>query len=229
MKKNIFWAGFQAVLPIITGVIPFGAVMGSVAANAGLSFNQNFLMNIFVFAGAAQLAALELMVSGGAMITVVLTALIVNSRFFLYSAALSPTLEKSRLITKLFCAHMITDQNYAVMTAHQSRLHSNDESVRFYLGASLGMASAWILSVLGGFAFGNFAPKSWSLDFAVPLSFIALLLPTLKDRRHYIVAAISAALSLGLYTMPYRLGLIVTAVIGISIGAFWTLNSRRVG
>ena len=124
-RQSIFWSGFFAMLPIITGVLPFGAVMGVVCADAKLSLTQTGVMNIFVYAGAAQLAAVALMTKHAATTVVILTGLIINLRFLLYSAALSPVVQRSSFLVKLFCAHTLTDQNYAVMSAHQDKLNSN--------------------------------------------------------------------------------------------------------
>src|SRR5436190_118085 len=85
-----FKSGFKSVLPIISGIIPFGAVMGSAFAEAKLSFFQAMLMNISVYAGAAQLATIDLMKMNAAVFVVIATGLIINLRFLLYSVAMSP-------------------------------------------------------------------------------------------------------------------------------------------
>lgn len=207
------------MLPISTGVVPFGAVMGTVAHDAGLNFTQTNVMNIIVFAGAAQLAAVDLMVHNAAAAVVIATGLIINLRFILYSAALSPLVQKSNFLVKFLAAYCITDQNYAVMTANESKFKSNAEALAFYFGASLCMVLAWDLSVVGGFIFGNFAPQAWALEYAVPLSFLALVMPTIKKGRKYIaVAVFSTVMSVLLHNVPYKLGLIFTALLSISFG-----------
>lgn len=217
-----FKQGFKAMVPITTGVIPFGAVMGTVTAEAGISFSHSTLMNLFVFAGAAQLAAVELMTKNAASTVVIATGLIINLRFLLYSAALSPVVQNSSWLTKLFSAYFLTDQSYAIMNAHQSRYQTNAERVTFYLGSCLCMGLAWHLSVMAGYVFGNFAPPSLGLDYAVPLSFIALVLPTFKNRTYVWVALFSAASSILFNGLPSRLGLIVSAVLAITFAAWLT-------
>lgn len=222
---NFFQKGFRAMLPITTGVIPFGAVMGTVAADAKLSFWQSTGMNLFVFAGAAQLAAVELMTKHTAVAVVVATGLIINLRFLLYSAALAPSLQGSRFPVKFLCAYIMTDQSYAIMAANQKQLATNQDAIRFYLGGCFAMFFAWHLSVMGGFVFGNFAPPSWGLDYAVPVSFVALVIPTLKNWKYIAVAAFSAVVSLFLVVLPFKLGLIASAL--LSIGLAMVLSRRR--
>lgn len=215
-----FNMGFRAVLPIISGIIPFGAVMGSAFSEAGLSFWQAILMNTVVYAGAAQLATVNLMTLNAAVLVVVATGLIINLRFLLYSAAMSPYLHDSKPLIKFLCAFSLTDQSYAAMSAHHDKYNTNSEAVNFYLGTAACMMLTWHGSVFAGFIFGNFAPPSWSLDYAVPLSFVALLVPTLKSKKYVAVALFSTVLSLLLNDLPLKTGLIATALLSIGFAAF---------
>lgn len=217
--KN-FIMGFRALLPIISGIIPFGAVMGSAFSEAGLTFWQAILMNTAVYAGAAQLATINLMTLNAAVLVVVGTGLIINLRFLLYSAAMSPYLHESKPLIKFLCAFTLTDQSYAAMSANQDSFKSNSEAVNFYLGTAACMLITWHGSVIAGFIFGNFAPASWSLDYAVPLSFVALLIPTLKNRKYVAVALFSTIASLLLHDLPLKTGLILTAVLSIGFAGY---------
>lgn len=210
------------MIPITAGVIPFGAIVGTVCSEAQFSFLQTMGMNLFVYAGASQLAATELMMKNTTTLIVVLTGLIINLRFLLYSAAMSPFVQKSSLVVKMASSYLLTDQSYATMTAHQEYFKTSSDAVRFYFGGALCMNLVWHASVAGGFAFGNFAPAAWALDFAVPLSFVALVIPTLKSRKYVLVAVFSSIVSVILHTMPYRTGLIITALLSIGLAALIT-------
>ncbi|HEX4923232.1 MAG TPA: AzlC family ABC transporter permease [Bdellovibrionales bacterium] len=220
VRPGIFKKGFQAMLPISTGIIPFGAVMGSISADAKLSLFETISMNVLVFAGTSQLAAIDLMANNAASAVIVMTGLIINLRFLLYSAALSPVVQSTGFWTKLASSYVVTDQTYAVMSAHQDKLKSNAESITFYFGASVCMLIAWHASVVAGHIFGNFAPASLALDYAVPLSFVSLVLPTLKNRLYVVIAAFSSGVSLVLNGLPYRTGLIATALLSVALAAF---------
>lgn len=218
---NFFAFGFRRMLPIVSGVIPFGAVMGAATSTAGLSLTKSVLMNLFVFAGAAQLASLELMTKNATILVVVVTGLIINLRFLLYSAALSPIVQNEKPWTRLLGAYFLTDQSYAVMSAHESHFRNSHEAVQFYFGSCTCMALAWHLSVLAGFLFGNFAPTDWALEFGVPLSFIVLLIPTLKRPSYYAVAVASGAFALVFHTLPYHLGLIASAAVAMGVAVLF--------
>ncbi len=221
-NENYFVSGFTAMGPILTGVIPFGAVMGTVCFEAKLSLPQTFGLDFIVYAGASQLAAVDLMTKNAASVIVILTGLIINLRFLLYSAALSPVVHRSHFFIKLFSAYSLTDQAYAVMSANENKLKTSHDATLFYLGASVCMMLTWHSSVIAGYFFGNFAPASLSLDFAVPLSFAALVIPTIKNRTYLLVAVFSSVLSLALYNLPYKIGLILTALASVALAAFLT-------
>lgn len=83
----------------------------------------------------------------------------------------------------------------------------------------------WQLGTALGIFLGAAIPESWSLDFALPLTFIAMVVPVLKDR-----PAIAAALSAGVvaliaFSLPYKLGLILAALVGIVVGTL--LEGRK--
>lgn len=217
---NHFIMGFRALLPIISGTIPFGLVMGAVFSEAKLSLFQAMLMNVTLYAGASQLATVNLMSLKAATAVVVATGLIINLRFLLYSAAMSPYLRESPGWIRFFCAFTLTDQGYSAMSANQDKFSTNAEAVQFYMGSAVCMFIAWHASVIAGYIFGNFAPASWSLDYAVPLSFAALLIPTLKNQKYVVVALFSSVVSLLLNGLPLKTGLIVTALLSIILAAF---------
>lgn len=217
--------GFLSIIPIISGIIPFGAVMGSAFAEANLSFWQAMLMDTVVYAGAAQLATTDLMKMNAAVFVVIATGLIINLRFLLYSAAMSPYLKDATPLIKFLTAFTLTDQSYAAMSANHDKFSTNTEATNFYLGTAACMVIVWHASVMAGFVFGNFAPAALNLDYAIPLSFLALLIPTLKRKSHWVVALFSAIVSLMFNSFPLKTGLMVTAL--LSIGLAWIIIQKK--
>lgn len=203
------------MLPVIPGIIPFGLIMGTVATGQGLSILETMLMNTVVFAGASQLAIIDLVSVNTPVIVIILAGLTINLRFLLYSAATSEVLSTCRIPTKLLGAYFLTDQSYAVFMAHIDQLKTSESKISFYFGASICMFLFWNSSVLLGCFFGNILPSSLSLEFAVPLSFMALVIPTLKTKKHLFIALLSAFLSVLFFDLPFKLGLILTAACSI--------------
>ena len=207
------------MIPIIPAVLPFGLIMGAIGSTAELSGIELSALNILVFAGASQLVAVDLLMKDVPSSVIIITGLVINLRMILYSVSLSEILKDTSITTKTIGAYLVTDQAYAVYTANSNELNTGQEKVAFYLGAAMCMSFFWQLFVLIGFIFGNFLPASLNLDFAVPLSFIALAMPTLRNKKYYYVALVSSLLSIIFYNFPYNLGLLVSGVIAMIFGS----------
>ena len=222
--KN-FWAGVRAEFPLLVGVFPFGMIYGALALNAGLSTSAAQMMSSIVFAGSSQFITTQLVRESAPGFVIVLTIAIVNLRHMLYSASLAPYLAPLSTRWKALLSYLLTDEAYAPTVIHYEKEGTTPFSHFFLLGAGLTLWTNWQISTALGIFLGAAIPESWSLDFALPLTFIAMVVPVLKNR-----PAIAAALSAGVvalfaYAMPYKLGLIVAALVGIIIGTF--LEARR--
>lgn len=210
-------AGVKATLPLLLGVIPFGLIYGISAAQVGLSVSETGGLSVVVFAGASQLAMLQLIADEAALPVIVATGLVINLRVAMYSASIAPYLRHLPVRQRMGLAYLLTDQAYA-LAIHQYTEHPTDHRAAFFLGAAVPFWLAWQMCSLLGFHLGTSVPAHWHLDFAIPLTFIALLVPTLKSRSSVFTAIVSGGVALGAATLPYNLSLIVAAVLGIAAG-----------
>ena len=206
--KNYFQLGLKQALPFIFIVGPFGLVFGTIASNAGLSVIEALSFSVFVMAGSAQLTALQLMLDGSPTLIVVLSALAVNLRMMMYSASLTPYLGKAPLKQRILAAYSTLDQSYALSlqqfeTEPQMTLQAR---MRFFLGAAAPVIPTWYISTFAGAFLGKSFPSELPLDFAIPLTFIALFAPLLRSAAH-ISAALSATIAAVLFSdIPFNLG-----------------------
>lgn len=218
-RRAEFLSGVRAELPILIGAFPFGMIYGVLALGAGLPAGTAQAMSAVVFAGSAQFIMAQLFATGAPSVVIVLTAAIVNLRHVLYSASIAPFTRQLRPAWKWLLAYLLTDEAYAVTILHYYDDEASPGNKRwYYLGAGLALWSAWQLSTAIGIYLGAVVPESWSLDFTLALSFIALLVPTLKGRPGVaasLAAGVVAVLSFGL---PYKLGLVTAALVGIGVG-----------
>lgn len=217
--------GFLTLAPILLGIVPFGIIAGIAAVDAGLGPLQAFAISPIVFAGAAQLATVELLARDAAPIVIITTALVINSRMAMYSAGLAPVFRHLGPLRKAYGSYVLTDQSFAVSVM---RFEERDEPLRdrfaFYMGASLGLWTTWQVASAIGVLVGTGVPESWSLDFAIPLMFMALLMSAIKDRGTTVAAiagGVGAVIFIGL---PLHLGLLAGSTVGIVAGA---LGDRR--
>jgi 4-azaleucine resistance transporter AzlC len=223
-----FRAGVRAELPILLGVMPFGLIYGVLAHSVGLPPLLALAMSSIVFAGSAQFVVTQLIGAGAPGLIMVLTLAVVNVRHVLYSASIAPYVKHLRRVWRFALAYLLTDEAYAVAIAHYTKTESesdpNPNRHWYFLGAGLALWSTWQVTSAIGIVLGTQVPDSWSLDFALPLTFIALIVPALRDRPT-IGAAVSAGIVAVLaYGWPYKLGLMLAAVVGLATG-LW-LESR---
>ena len=211
-------AGFVAILPIVVGVVPFGLIYGVTAADAGVSAPLGIGMSSIIFAGAAQLATVQLLDGGAAALVIIATGLVINSRHLMYSASLEPHFRHMSIGRRAFQSYLLTDQAYAVSIAHFSKKDEPRTKTWYFLAAGLTLWVVWHVTTVIGFALGTEVPESWSLDFAIPLVFLALLIPAIEDRFTLAAAASAGLLSVALVDVPLNLGLLVSALAGIVVG-----------
>lgn len=221
-KHAEFLGGVRAQIPILLGVSPFGLIYGINAANAGMPVAVAISMSLFVFAGSSQFLAAQLVATGTPPIVIVLTTFVVNLRHMLYSASLAPYLRHLSQLWKYLLAFLLTDEAYAVAITHYEGETEPPVSEThrhwFTLGAGLTLWVAWQISTAIGVLVGAQFPSSWALDFTLALTFIALVIPTLRDRPAVIAALSAAIIALVTYRMPYKLGLIAAVLGGIIAG-----------
>ncbi len=142
----------------------------------------------------------------------------INLRHMLYSASIAPYIKDLSTRWKSVLAYLLTDEAYAATVVHYQEQGATPTSHWFFLGAGLALWTTWQVSSALGIFLGAALPASWPLDFALPLTFIAMVVPVLKDRP-MVAAAISAGLvALLAYALPYKLGFILAALVGIAIG-----------
>ena len=224
-SKKEFWNGVRAEFPLLVGVFPFGMIYGALALNAGLSTLVSQLMSSIVFAGSSQFVATQLVHDAAPGLVIILTITVVNLRHMLYSASLAPYLKNLSLKWKVLLSYLLTDEAYAPSILKYEKEGITPVSHWFLLGAGFSLWLIWQVSTALGIFLGTAIPDSWSLDFALPLTFIAMVVPALKNRP-MIAAALSAGLiALLAYNLPFKLGLILAALTGIAFGTI--LESRK--
>lgn len=213
------WTGIVAIAPLMPGAVVFGMAFGALIQVVGLPGWMAPYASSTVTAGASQIAIVEALRQGAPAIIAIVTALVINARLALYSAALAPVFSAFPLRWRLGLAYLMTDQSAAV-----SVLTAGDwpDAVRrrwFILGVSGPFVVVWILGTAAGVVLGPVIPESWQIGFIVPLMFIAVLVPALKTWPAVAATGISITVVLALKDVPYGLNVLIGALAGIGLGA----------
>lgn len=224
-SQRSFWAGVRAELPLLMGVVPFGMIYGVLALNAGLTPASAQMMSSIVFAGSAQFITAQLVREAVPGLVIVLTIAVVNLRHMLYSASVAPYVRALPMGWKILLSYLLTDEAYAVTILNYEKEGVTLSGHWFFLGAGLTLWISWQLSTAAGILLGATLPESWPLDFALPITFIALVIPRLKDRPAIAASLTAGAAALFAYDLPYKLGLMLAGILGILVGTM--LEGRK--
>ena len=216
--RDAFLEGARVMLPILPGVVPFGVTAGIAGIDAGLSPAASLSSSIIIFAGASQLAAMQLIASGALPWVIILTAWVINLRFAMYSASLAPHFSKLPKRWQWPLAYLMTDQAYAVSMIRFGTHPERGNEHWFYMGGAVPMWAVWVASTAVGVALGAQVPASWQLGFAVPLIFMALLVPAIQDKPTALAAVVGGVVAVAAQGLPMNLGLMLGAVAGIAAG-----------
>jgi len=210
------------MLPALFGLMPFGFVAGVAAIAAGMSAAQGIALSVFSFSGIAQLISSQLIAAGSPVIVTVAAAFVVSLRLMMYSAALAPHLAHLDWRWRAGLAFLMTDQSFASAAHHygeaQAQARAQPNMHWHFLGAALTLYVSWQVAVVIGVVAGAEVPPDWSLDFAVVLTFIALLVPVIRTRADLAAAVVAAAIALAASGLPYRLALVTASIGGIAVG-----------
>ncbi|PUU90322.1 MULTISPECIES: AzlC family ABC transporter permease [Halanaerobium] len=217
-------AGVKDAVPIILGYLPIGIAYGMLAVNKGLTPLQTTAMSVFVFAGSAQLVAIEMIAAGAAVAAIIAMTFLVNLRHLLLSASLSLHLRNLPLYYYPFLGFLVTDESFAVA---MSKLESKKKKQRYFLGLGFTAYLGWVFSSAAGAfltEFINFG-SGGALDFVLPAMFIVLLVMQISSRSEIIVAVFSGLLSLFFaLTVEGSWNIILATVLAAFLGVYISGN-----
>ncbi|MEO5701334.1 MAG: AzlC family ABC transporter permease [Casimicrobiaceae bacterium] len=213
-----FCSGVVVMLPACVALVPFGMVTGIGAAAAGCDVWAALGLSAVVFSGAAQVLATQLFAAGAPAGVIVLTCLVAGLRFMLYSAAMAPYLRPLSRRWQQGLAFLLTDQVFAASIRQFDTGRDPGAAASHFLGGGGALWVSWQITNVVGFLAGASIPAGWSLDFAVPLCFLALLAPVLRSGPHLVAALVAGIAVLLLAALPLKLNLIVAGLAGIGAG-----------
>ena len=213
-----FWQGVRDELPLMFGVIPFGLVFGVIGIESGLTSLQTILLSSILFGGASQVVFAQLWAGGVPALILGSSVCVINIRHVLYSASVASYLQHLSLGWRLLLGYLLTDEAYAVSI----RRFTNGCSGKFQhfhlLGSGSLLWASWQASTIAGVVVGETIPESWSLTFAIPLTFIAIIAPIMRTRAELAAAVSAGSLAIIGQPLPWNSWLIIAALGGIATG-----------
>ena len=193
MNAKEYTYGLRRGMPIGVGYFSVSFGFGALAANEGVRVLDAALISLTNLTSAGQFAGLTLILSAASLWEMVLTQIVVNSRYALMSMALSQRMgEKIGFLPRLFIAFFNTDEIFALAMAQQEPL-----TVPFLLGLGTLPMIGWTGGTLVGALAGSVLPLFVRTALGAMLygMFIAIIVPPAKTDKS-ILAAVTAALVL---------------------------------
>ena len=218
-KKQLFSRGMLDIAPHMLSVIPFGIICGAIGVDLGFNPYLVYAMSIIIFGGASQIVFLQLLSGGASSLVAVTSVGVINSRHLLYGAVLSEYLEKLSFIKKLLISYVVVDQGFAESNKFFKKNKTEQYLHYHLLGTGITMWICWQIATLAGIILGSFVPEELGLKFAIPLTFIAIVVQDLKKIDHVIVMLVCGISSLLFFEAPFKSYILISPVIALFVAA----------
>ena len=199
-------------------MLAFGAISGVAMVAAGMPHYMAMAMSVLVYAGTAQLAALQLITSGTPLSIAILAGLVINLRLFIYSLSIAPHLAAAGPRWKPLLSYLLTDNGYAMAILGYERPMEPMDKVWYYFGCGAAIWITWQIGILTGIVLGTRIPAGWHLEFSIVLTFLGIVAPTIRDRAVAAAACAAGITAVLAWPLPLRLGLLVAVTVGIAAG-----------
>lgn len=212
--------GLRATVPMGVSVATYGVVFGMLARQTGLTFPENVLMNVLVYAGAAQTVVLDSWAYPLPITGIVLTTFLINLRLLLLGAAMRPWLRDLPANRVYPMLHTMADEGWAIAMNARAR---GERDIGFFLGCNLAVVIAWLPAVIAGHLLGGELgdPATLGLDFAFTIVFAAMLVGGYRGRFDLVPwAAATLAALIGWRFLPGTWYVIMGGLAGFGAG-FW--------
>lgn len=216
-RKEKFIEGCKKGIPITFGYIPMGIGYAAIAIKAGMTPLETISMSIFVYAGAGQIIAASMVLTGATAMAIILTNFVVNLRYFVMSTCVLNQVEESNLPLNILAAHVTVDESFAMFSL------SEDSSIWIYLGIAIIAWLSWILGAGIGVTLLDLLPVIVTNSFNISLYalFVAILIPAIKENRQIaLLVLITMILNVVLGQVLGNWSLIVSTLTGAAIGMY---------
>ncbi len=210
-----FWTGFREVIPLAVPGIPFGFVLGVVIADSGLDQLAAWASSPIIAAGAAQLAAIELLAEQASAAVVLVTVAFINSRHLMYSAALRPRFAGFPGWFRAVGPYILLDQSFALAVAQPDDMDDRTRMWHF-LGSGAFLWVMWMCATITGVLVGDVTEPEWQLGFAVPILFGGLMILSITNRPGVVAAVVGGTVAVLGADLPQGSGVLLAIILGVT-------------
>ena len=167
-------SGARAIVPLAIGVAAYGLAFGLLTSQAGFTWADTGLMGVLVFAGSAQIVAVERLAAGAGVVAALVAGVALNLRLLLVTASIRDLFVGRPLWQRVLGAHLSSDENWALTLARRAK----DPSLGYWflVGGGALLVLVWVCAGVLGVLFAARIPdpETYAIDFAFAAAFIAI-------------------------------------------------------
>ena len=224
-KLTSFGKGVIAMIPLTVAIIPWGILTGSLAVETGLDLFQSQALSTLIFAGAVQLAMMGMIKAGLGLGSILVTALLITSRHFLYSMVMREKIRPLPLRWRMTLGFLLTDELFAIANPNQlarfDRWYALGGGLFFYLGWN----AATLVGIIAGSTLENL--DALGLDFAIAATFIALVVPTIRNTSTLVCVLTAMVTSTVCELFHIQAGLLISAPLAMLAGYSYSIFQKK--
>ena len=225
-KLNTFFKGTIDVLPLMIPVVPFGIIFGAIGIELGFGPYLTYATSIIIFSGASQIVILQLFSAGASSLVAITSSSVVSTRHLLYGAVVSRYLNHLSIYWKIGLSYLLTDQAFAVSNEYFKNKFKNKFKHYHLVGSGFTLWFIWQVTTIIGIILGSIVPDNLGLTFAIPLTFLALLVNYLRNLNHLIVIILSGSSSIIFFEIPFKSYIIISSFIAL-FGAYILIKIKK--
>lgn len=214
-RRAAFREGMRDYVPALPALVAWGIVTGVAMVQSGLALAYVLGLGATAFAASAQLASVPLMVGGAPLWVIVLTALMTNLRFVIYSAALKNHLQHLSFRRRLLLSYLIGDMLVVIFLRKMQHRPDWPDRDAYFLGIGVLNLVVWHTCQLVGIFGAAWIPRDWGFELAGTLALLALVLPACAQLPGAVGALVAGVVGVATFHWPARLGLVVAIVAGV--------------
>lgn len=216
-RRDAVLRGARELLPLWPGIFAWGLVTGVAMVKSGLSTPEALGLSLLAYAGSAQLAALPLITTLAPLWLVLLTAIIVNLRFVVYSTAIRTHFATLSSRSRLWLGYIVGDIMFVRFTSLLEREPEYPHKIAYFAGGALANWLVWQVSSIIGIFAAKLIPQSLGLELAGTLALVALVVPLCRYLPTLGGALVAAVVAVLTHELPMRLGLLCAVIVGMVV------------
>lgn len=225
-NRRVMKSAFLKSVPIMCSYLFVSMAYGMMMENAGYHWYYSLLASMTIYTGAFQFVLLTFLSSGASIITIMVTAFLMNSRQAFYSLSFLDVFRDMGK-RKLYMIHTMTDETYAVNCSIGNT--ENKKDVMFFV--ALFSRCYWMIGAVLGGVIGQLLPFDLEgIDFCMTALFVIIFMEQWEKNNNHFPAVTGLIIAIICLFIFGHMAFMLPALILVSgILMFWSGKKQKEG